>query len=282
MNRRTALFLNDLNARFYRAQALSFSATRRSPWPGWRRLLPFLEAAFRDRDPATLLDVGCGNLRFEAFLAQGFPKRALSVCAVDACEPLVACASELPENVRVESVQLDVVAVLAAEKADDADGTDALGGTSLVRAVGREGLDAAVAFGVLHHVPGERLRRAALAGLFSCVRHGGVVAVSLWRFLDNEKMAANSDAAHAQACAELAADPVAAAFDLAQLEPGDRLLGWQGRPGAYRFCHSFSDADVDGLVATAEACGANLVARFKSDGRTAKLNEYLVFRVEGC
>ena len=60
------------------------------------------------------------------------------------------------------------------------------------------------------------------------------------------------------------------------LEAGDFVLGWQDRPGAYRYCHHFSAAEIDRLVDAVPE--ARLVARFGADGRTGTLNEYLVLR----
>ena len=290
--------LNALNGRFYAGQAASFSATRRAPWPGWRRCLPHVEAALTGgalgEGGARVLDLGCGNLRFEAFLAGALPDVALSFAAVDACEPLVAFAGDLPANARVRTGTLDVVEALLAA-----------GDPSSIAAFPDEGaFDVAVAFGLLHHIPSARLRASLLGAIVESTRPGGAVAVSLWRFLDDPDFARKADEEHARALEELAVqsnvahlrlparckvatagDPAEAfphvacePIDPADFEAGDRLLGWQGRPGAYRYCHSFSNADVDALVA-AVADRARLVDRFRADGRTGDLNEYLVFEV---
>ena len=63
-----------------------------------------------------------------------------------------------------------------------------------------------------------------------------------------------------------------------QFNEGDYLLGWRNTPGAYRYCHSFSDEETDSLVASV-ADKAKCVARFRADGRTGNLNEYLVLQV---
>lgn len=323
-----------LNARFYAGEAASFSATRRAPWPGWRRCLPVMEDALRVRSrAASVLDVGCGNLRFEAFLANQLLDADLAFLAVDACEPLMADAAALPGNASVRTMALDVVAALVgaadsgaasgalAERSDEECAEACLGDASercaegaadaagaLARRFGEGAHDASVAFGFLHHVPSAQLRAAALEALVASTRSGGVAAVSLWRFLDDPDAARKADAAHARALDELAAcgnvmrprvparckAAISGAFpaaagggferraaplvDPADFEPGDRLLGWQGKPGAYRYCHSFSDADVDALVAVV-AGRAELAARFRADGRTGDANEYLVFRV---
>lgn len=296
MRDETVLGLAALNARFYRDQAASFSSTRRAPWPGWRNCLPFFEdvlhaeaswddsalsgcaaAAFDASEAAlgpqgSVLDLGCGNLRFEAFLANALAGVNLRFLAVDACEPLMEDASALPSHATVRTMALDAVAALVGEGRDAAAAASAL-----AQRFGTGAHDASVAFGFLHHVPSRRLRAAALRALVESTRPGGVAAVSLWRFLDDFESARKADEAHNRALGFLADGAGAPCIDPAELEPGDRFLGWQGKRGAYRYCHSFSDDDVEALVSAVGGC-ASLVARFRADGRTGDANEYLVFR----
>lgn len=84
-----ALRLCALTGEFYRANAESFSQTRQSPWQGWVRLLEVMDARAAERELLRVLDVACGNLRFERYLADALPGRMLSGWAVDNCEPLV-------------------------------------------------------------------------------------------------------------------------------------------------------------------------------------------------
>lgn len=83
-----ALRLCALTGEFYRANAESFSQTRQSPWQGWVRLLEVMGLA-AEREPLCVLDLACGNLRFERYLADALPNRMLSGYAVDNCDPLV-------------------------------------------------------------------------------------------------------------------------------------------------------------------------------------------------
>lgn len=108
--------------------------------------------------------------------------------------------------------------------------------------------DLCVSFGFLHHVPTFEARAAALRFLLSAARPGGIVAVSLWRFMDDAGLAEKAHATHAEALDEL---------DLPLLDEGDYLLGWQGRSGAWRYCHHFDDAEIDALVNEVCACVPN-------------------------
>ena len=96
----------------------------------------------------------------------------------------------------------------------------------------------------------------------------GLLAVSLWRFMDDEQLAERARRTTAEALGELG--------DIA-LEQGDCILGWNDQSGAYRYCHSFDDAEVDRLSAGISDI-VSLAARYRADGRTGALNEYLVFR----
>ena len=103
MNRETVRALCQLNTEFYERNAASFSQTRTAPWEGWRRCMaacgfdgldealgPSMDTQIAD----SVLDIACGNLRFEAFLANTYPHVDWSFFAVDNCEPLVMSGQE--------------------------------------------------------------------------------------------------------------------------------------------------------------------------------------------
>lgn len=222
-------------------------------------------------DPLRVLDVACGNLRFERFLPHTFPRREVRFVAVDTCEALLP--DELPGGVTFRHV--DVMARLqrmdgrqrsrAAACAEggrpagppcggdscDCDSAAGLVGASDPCSAGvsvakgcateRGGFDAAVCFGFMHHVPLLSWRLRLLDCLINAVRPGGLVVVSLWRFADNGYLAEKARRTTAEACVHLG-------WDAADLDEGDYLLGWQDRPGVYRYCHSFTDKEVDALV----------------------------------
>ena len=103
MDIKTASTLNALNRRFYDACASSFSETRSTAWEGWRicfdamrPLLPMLEApACEAAEHASLrvLDLACGNMRFERFLADELGGYPCIVHAVDSSDALAHAAS---------------------------------------------------------------------------------------------------------------------------------------------------------------------------------------------
>ena len=173
MDMQEARRLSDITNEFYRTVHASFSATRQAPWPGWERVT---EVAFPGADngacslqPFDILDLACGNLRFERFLA-GRVSNA-RVWAADICDELVelAPADDLSE-LHYQHVDLasDPSAVVA------------------------PACDLCVSFGFMHHLPSTEQRMAVLRTLVDHMRPGGFVAVSFWQFARDERLRAKA------------------------------------------------------------------------------------------
>ena len=259
MDTETAIKLNRINAVFYSANAASFSASRERPWPGWRRCLELLadDAVLRQGE-LRVLDLACGNLRFEEFLLAELPATGFEFHAVDNNAALPAY-SRLAASASVLTFQeLDIVATL-------------LEGKDLSAAISAGPFDLSVCFGFLHHVPTADYRQAVLQALVDKTRPGGYVIASFWQFMTDTGLAAQAEAGHWQALQELG---------LPELDQGDYLLGWQNTANAWRYCHNFTDDEIVAL-ANNLADKAEPVASFYADGRTGSLNSYLLLRVTG-
>ena len=230
-----------LNNEFYRNNHASFSATRQSAWPGWERLDTHLDAHI-----GTVLDVACGNLRYKSFL-ESHGTFADAYYAVDSCAEL------LPEATSASFQELDIVESLYEDH--------------LPADITAPPCDLAVCFGFMHHVPTAELRSSLFDVLLEKTREGGLVAVSFWQFAQDPKMLAKAETTteHGQRELSLA------------LDEGDYLLGWENAPNAYRYCHSFSEEELDAFV---DRCKpqATLLDCYKADGRTGNMNGYLVFQ----
>lgn len=301
MDTKFAQMLCQLNNDFYRDQAVSFSDTRHAKWPGWERCLKVALPVFLDQPNSVVLDVACGNLRFEKFLVSQLPERQIQVWALDSCDELLpqTCAGTLVEKVNADTLPKEkrahiaektcAVDVTAATDAVDSPGAAAAHlqinylhcdvmeaiGSSKAFAHGIPQADISVSFGFMHHVPLPEWRVQLLNSLIEATKPGGFVCVSFWEFLADEGLAAKAYKTHERALVELG--PVWG-FSSADFNDGDFLLGWRNTPGAYRYCHSFSTSEVDALIATVSH-RAECVARFRADGRTETLNEYIVLRV---
>lgn len=242
MDYQTVRMLGELDNAFYQANHASFSATRSHAWDGWLRVVASLA-----RSPQTVLDVACGNLRFKSFLAaSGLAPRA-KYYAVDSCAELV------PPDENVSFQNLDVIARLADR--------------TLSQSIAAPPCDLVACFGFMHHVPTADLRKRLLEALLDKTASQGLLTFSFWQFARNEAALEKAQRTTTQACADLGI----------QLDKGDYLLGWNSIEGAYRYCHSFSDDELDDLIA-AVGRRATLVDRFRADGRTCEMNGYLLFR----
>ncbi|WP_165044547.1 methyltransferase domain-containing protein [Adlercreutzia sp. ZJ138] len=292
MNEATIDTLVALNERFYAAQAKSFSETRRTSWPGWEHCLPYVQNAAQNvasqgalQCRCRLLDVACGNLRFEAFLREQVPQVSFDVCAVDSCAPLAGefaiahvddpgeAAGTVPFDVRF--CELDVIGVLRTGcTTRDLVTCSPASRDSVICSLAVHNstplFDVAVAFGFMHHVPTAHLRVRLLRELVQSVRPGGYVIVSFWGFLRDDRLREKALLSHERALADLGLAPD-------DLDEGDFILGWQHERAAYRYCHNFTSRDVDELVREVSDC-AQVETRFFADGRTGNLNEYLVLR----
>lgn len=266
MERAFAQRLIELNNRFYRLNAPSFSRTRQAPWPGWERALEVagehLGHGQGDPDrPLRVFDLACGNLRFEAFLAEE-TDRPLELYGVDSCDELA-----FDESGHADSVtgfmyrKLDVLEALM-DKSHS--------GAALLADV--PAADLSVCFGFMHHVPDVELRENVLRMLLARTRAGGIAAVSFWAFAEDPRLARKAVGATARAAKE----PPFEGFSTRSFEPGDYLLDWQGA-APYRYCHSFGEDEISRL-AEAVSGDADEVSRFSADGRAGNLNRYLILR----
>ena len=308
MNRETARALCQLNTEFYERNAASFSQTRTAPWEGWRRCMA--ACGFDGLDEAALdqpvnaqiadsvLDIACGNLRFETFLANAYPHIDWSFFAVDNCEPLVASGQEDIAK-KVHFTCEDIVSNLL-------DGLPAAEPANVPALAAATPFDLVVSFGFLHHIPSFDLRQQFLLEALSQVKPGGYLVVSFWQFLNNPAKRAKIEQTHAEAlaffasCVETRANdrdaldrgagssssgnpdlscPKLTAFFADSLEPNDYFLGWKNEPDNYRYCHHFSNEEIDRIIA-ALAPHATVVESFSADGKPGNLNRYVVFKRE--
>ena len=248
MDRATANILNETTTAFYAAQAESFSATRQAGWPGWLRLLERVNPAkeMPAKETGQVLDVACGNGRFRLFLQQELPQVQFAYRGIDSCAPLAGDGVE----------QHDIVTELLDGSFDP----------------GEQRARLTVCFGFFHHVPGMEARQTLLRALCAATRPGGLVAVSLWRFMDEPNLAKKAQVSTNRALKHFSDQGISL-----NLDANDYLLGWQMQQEFFRYAHHFTAQEADELVASVAEV-ASLEDRYMADGRTGALNEYLVFR----
>lgn len=251
--------MNRLNESFYRDNACSFDQTRQTAWPGWERCLCIghTTGALPRYGGVRVLDVASGNLRFARYLAERLPGARVSYHGIDSC-PELARDVRLPEGWEVTLQELDVVDALLGEGPDEGLGARLKGGAA----------DLVACFGFFHHVPTTEARRRLLQELLSYTRTGGLCCVSLWRPMSDRRIARRARESTRAGLRSLG-------LSEKELDKGDYLLGWQGRPDTWRYCHHFDEGEIDWLVRAAQGT-AELTARFCADGKAGDLNSYLV------
>lgn len=240
MDREFAQQMSELTSEFYRRVSASFSSTRQAPWPGWRRVVDV--TGYANASSLRVIDVACGNLRFERFLCESGAH--VEAWAYDNCEALVDDAGTV-DGLDVHFACVDMARAL-------------LEG-SYVGLPPEGACDLGVSFGFAHHLPLEEQRSRLLGLLASRVRHGGYVVVAFWQFEDDERIRAKARRVEGGS-------------------PHDYLLGWQNVPDVWRYCHHAADDEIDRLTSSV-AHVAREIARFSADGRSGLLNRYAVLQV---
>lgn len=236
MNETTRQKLNAINRTFYETTATEFDQTRGRAWPGWEALTPYLS------DELAVLDVGCGNGRFAAFLAEHCAG-PISYHGLDSNDALLTYASgalATLDNVEGLLERYDFIA-------------DALPARTY---------DWVVLFGVIHHVPGKEERAAFITSLAECVRPGGMLCFAAWRFYEyerfRERLVPWND------------------YDPALVtEEHDYLLDWRLGVHALRYCHHVDDEEQQALIT---ASGLQPVTAYRADGSDGRMNAYSVLR----
>jgi SAM-dependent methyltransferase len=287
MDRATLLALDRINREFYATRAAEFSATRETPWPGWERLLPHLDALETARGAALrILDVGCGSGRLARWLRTRLarPHRVVGLdrslpllrlgIAADQAEP-ARCAGGRSERAPADEAGAPPGAgsggaALAAPRSFRSPRIASdLVSTGGVLPCRDAAFDAAVAIGLFHHLPSFLLRRALMAELLRVLRRGGLVAAAFWQLGSDPRMEARATGwEHAPGVEE------------SEVEPGDRLLLWGAadprHPGAdLRYCHQADAPEIERLTG---ALPARTIATFRADGRDGARNLYVVLQ----
>lgn len=354
MDREAQQELNNLNAHFYRKNAASFSQTRNAPWTGWARCMTACELAptepqgeppesaptsenaqsvaaetsatsesrrSNDSKEFTILDIACGNLRFEAFLEENYPGNNWEFFAIDNCEPLVwssAAATEGDSTAPLSAEKINFTCEdIIANMLEDSVPFEPANTSDLAR---NFPFDIVVSFGFMHHIPGYDLRVKFLKHALNYVKPGGYLVVSFWQFLNDETKRSKIERTHTEALEYFSpevveenlkrrAESLSSLNDTGRpntpegfptsseslssasrpiitpesLEPGDYFLGWKDLPGQYRYCHHFTDEEIDRLIAeiTNDFTNSTLVDSFTADGKTNNLNRYVVLGKTG-
>jgi SAM-dependent methyltransferase len=200
-----------------------------------------------------VLDVGCGNGRFGAFLADRLPAAQLPpggirYCGIDSSPSLISRARDraLP-FAGVDFRQTDLV--------------------ESENSLPKEPFSLIGLFGFLHHVPGLDRRRDLLRRLGERLAPGGILALTTWQFEAFSRF--QNRLTPWREYNRTAVDPI----DTAQLDPGDYLLPWGDGGSTHRYCHFTSEDDTRKLL---DDLSFEIIESYAADGREGNLNRYFI------
>jgi len=208
MEQTTIRQLSSLNQRFYNDQATTWSASRQYFWPSWETFRK--QSSLTHFPDISVLDLGCGTGRFARFVQQHWTQA--HYLGMDNSTALLEQASSQPSELPEEKyVNKDLVAQL-------------LDHQSLID----KKYDLITAFGVLHHLPSQQLRRQFLLEIADRMNPNGECWLTLWlpEQLGYKKP---QEKPWPEISEQLGIDPQ-------DREPGDVLLGWKDSE-AVRYVH---------------------------------------------
>lgn len=130
------------------------------------------------------------------------------------------------------------------------------------RALPAEAFGSALAFAVLHHIPGEPSRAAFLAGCRRLLIPGSTVFLSNWQFLRSKKLRDRI-----LPWAEIG-------LSESDVDPGDFLLDWRQGGRGLRYVHI---VDTEERLRLAAQTGFTETECFESDGEGGRLADYAVW-----
>ena len=247
MKAKTVATLNQINNDFYVVVGDDFSASRQSAWGGFEKWADFIQSLGFGKS-LDLLDVGGGNGRFGKFVETRF--KEVKYTGLDSSRNLLDVAKR--NNTSFELIECDFV---------DKKINDCLPQNRT--------FEAAVCWGVMHHIPGLEKRHKFLQDLWSLVGKGGSLGVSFWQFGLQERFLTRV------VPWENFKTKTRYQIDVDDLEKRDYILDWKRGKTAYRYCHY---CDLDEIQNLIERLSARKVTEFNSDGKTGDLNHYVILQ----
>lgn len=257
MDEQTRHRLQAMTREFYQKHADAFDATRQRAWDGWEPLVDAVRAQFVGE--VAMLDLGCGNARFLLYLAtRGLVPHAY--CGVDENAVLLARAQE---QVQVQARAQAQAQARSASHARYRFVHGDLHATVLNDEAHEATYNLIVMFGVLHHVPGRQYRAELLRAVAKRLCAGGVLLLSFWQ--PGKRYSGASQPTPGLSFAN---------NDL-ELEAHDLLLGWNGDFSVLRYCHDFTDEEIDEEIDGLEKSAMLRVLYRSQGGGNDRSNHYL-------
>jgi len=251
MDTNTLQKLIDLNQQFYQTFALQFSATRMRLQPGAMLILDKLSSE------KNILDLGCGN--GEIALALSRTNHYGSYTGLDFNDEMLNITRErVNENTYSSTLKVNLL------KAD-------LTTSNWIDVLPQPQYDAVLALAVLHHIPGNKLRRNLIKTIRKLLKeknnsnYAGRFYLSNWQFLNSPRL--RNHIVPWETVGLTSKD----------VEDGDYLIDWRSGGYGIRYVHHFDEYE---LATIAVETGFNLKETFFSDGDGGILGLYQIWEIE--
>lgn len=230
--------LINLNRQFYQTFGVHFSRTRQRLQPGVLQILKQLDPS------ANILDLGCGNGELARTLAKR-DHRGTYVGLDFNLQMLAEADQSVPENLETFFLQADL-------SLPDWDAN-----------IPEVTIDVAIAFAVLHHLPGEQIHKHILRKIHVLLQPEGHFLHSEWQFMNSPRL-------------RVRVQPwETIGLTRSDVDQGDYLLDW--RLGGYglRYVHHFEERE---LATLAKNTGFTISDTFYADGEGGRLGLYQIWK----
>lgn len=236
MHQDTINRLLTLNKEFYQSFAEPFSDSRGRVQPG---VLHAIEALPQQ---ASVLDLGCGNGTLVCKLHElGYRGTYIGL---DSSAELLSFARENNTLSNAHFLHMDI---------SNPDWSLDLQGP----------FDRVFSFAVIHHIPGDDLRKGIYKAIYTLLKPDGYLNFSVWNFLASPRLR------------ERILPWEIVDIDPEDVDQGDYLLDWRRGGYGIRYVHHFEPEELSEI---ARETGFKILDQYYSDGEGGKLGYYQVWQ----
>ncbi len=253
MNLQTVSKISSLNLHFYQEVSEIWNQDPNYVWEGWLKILPNLKTLIGNKKNFKVLDLGCGNARFYAFLTYNFPGLKLEYYGLDfSLNWLEKHKDSLGSDPGCKLFETDLL------------------DSKWLEIVRSEEFDLIVSFGLFHHIPGSQNRLKLLQQAVSKLNQNGLLVWTSWQFLNEDRLIKRILPKDSPRYKKLLED---LKIPLHEIEKGDYFLDWIKIKSLYRYSHNFEIPEAQEIIQK-----SNLEAKevFLADGRFSNRNRYFI------